>query len=422
MNIWIFNHYAISPASSGGTRHYDLARELVKSGHSVTIFASSFNHFTREEMIFKDTNGDYSHEMLSGVEFIWIRTPSYGGILARLRNIISYSFKSYIYALKVLKKTKPDLVIGSSVHPLAAIVGYKISKRINCLYYFEERDLWPQTFVDFGKVSAKNPLVKLLYKLEEFLYEKADRIIVLFEKAPAYVESKGISKEKVIYIPNGAELNRFKAPRKTNARDQIFKGLENKLKIIYLGSHGIANHLDPIIDLIEMLREDEDIHLLMIGDGPKKEEIRKRVIEKNISNVTFHPSVPKQEVPVLLSEADLSVISMKDSPLYKWGFSMNKLYDYMAAGLPVIMIANPSIVGNLKKVRGIHASQNLKNLTDIIKEYKDDKDKIQSDSKQLKKYVANWYSWEKLSAQLQGIMENDLGCYSRDKVLKTKSN
>ncbi|WP_018708370.1 glycosyltransferase family 4 protein [Siminovitchia fordii] len=414
MNIWIFNHYAISPASSGGTRHYDLARELVKSGHSVTIFASSFNHFTREETIFTDTDENYSHQILNGVEFVWIRTPSYGGIQARVKNILSYSFKSYNYALKVLRNTKPDLVIGSSVHPLAALVGYKISKRINCLYYFEERDLWPQTFVDFGKVSEKNPVVKMLYKLEKYLYTKADRIIVLFDKAPAYVESKGISKEKVVYIPNGAELNRFKTPRQTNARERIFKGLENKFKIIYLGSHGIANHLDPVIDLIEMLREVEDIHLLMVGDGPEKERIRLKAIEKNVRNVSFHSSVPKEDVPGILCEADLSIISMKDSPLYKWGFSMNKLYDYMAAGLPVMMVANPSTVGNFKEVRGIHASQNLNILSKIIMDYKNDRDKMRYDSHQLKNYVSSWYSWEKLSAQLQRVMEADLERYNQN--------
>ncbi|MFD1707481.1 glycosyltransferase family 4 protein [Siminovitchia sediminis] len=407
MNIWIFNHYAISPSSSGGTRHYDLARELVRYGHSVTIFASSFNHFTRKETVFRNSKDNYIHERINGVEFIWIRTPAYGDILSRIKNILSYSLKSYSYALGVLKKANPDLVIGSSVHPLAALIGYKISRKANSLYYFEERDLWPQTFVDFGKLSKNNPLVKLLYKLERFLYLKADRIIVLFEKAPSYIESTGISREKVIYMPNGVDLSRFHKPVESMMK-KVFKGTEGKLKIIYLGSHGIANHLEPVIDLIEMLKGEQDIHLLMIGDGPLKEQIRRKAKEKNLHNVTFHSSVPKEDVPTILSNADLSIISMKDSPLYKWGFSMNKLYDYMAAGLPILMIANPATVGNIKKVEGIHVSQNLDDLCQVIKHYRSDKNKMQHDGNCLKSHVASRYSWEKLAGQLQKIIEKDL--------------
>mgnify|MGYP001232330633 FL=1 len=99
MNIWIFNHYATAPNHVGGTRHYDLARQLIKQGHEVTIFASSFNHLLRKEMI--SYNGEnFKEEYIDGVRYIWIKTPKYGGAILRVKNIISYTIKSYFKAVK----------------------------------------------------------------------------------------------------------------------------------------------------------------------------------------------------------------------------------------------------------------------------------------------------------------------------------
>ncbi|OMP66635.1 glycosyltransferase family 4 protein [Domibacillus epiphyticus] len=407
MNIWIFNHYAIGPGSSGGTRHYDLSKQLIARGHKVTIFASSFNHFTREETIFSNKDGNYVLESINGVDFMWIRTPGYSNSLQRVTNILSYTIKSYSKAIKYAKIDKPDLIIGSSVHPLAALVGYYVSRNEKCLFYFEERDLWPQTFVDFGKISEKNPFAKLLYLLEKFFYKKANRIIVLFDKAKQYVVSKGIDKSKIIYLPNGVDLSNYEQKKELEEIDLMFDGLENKFVVIYLGSHGLANHLDPVIDLFENLNGCSDIHLLMVGNGNEKDRLKQIVKKKQLSNITFKDAITKNKVPSLLAKADLSIISMLDSPLYKWGFSMNKIYDYMAAGLPILMIATPSIAGDFGEIRGVTVSRNLNEIKSKIEHYMTHDIKKQEDSESLKEYVNDHYSWEKLALVLDEFIKKD---------------
>jgi hypothetical protein len=127
MNKWIFNHYAIAPGSSGGTRHYDLAMELVKKGHEVTIFASSFEHQTRKESHIQESNLTYKENNYDGITFIWIKTTPYQkNNWRRIMNILSYSFRTYLLIQKKFKN-RPDFVIGSLMHPLAALLGYIIS-------------------------------------------------------------------------------------------------------------------------------------------------------------------------------------------------------------------------------------------------------------------------------------------------------
>src|SRR5690625_5285478 len=121
--------------------------------------------------------------------------------------MLNYTFKAYLSGKR--NKGNPDVVIGSLAHPLAALIGYFIAKKKKALFYFEERDLWPQSLIDLGKMSKKNPAIIMLGQLEKYLYKKSTRIILLFDKAINYVESKGINRDKVVYLPNGVDFTRF---------------------------------------------------------------------------------------------------------------------------------------------------------------------------------------------------------------------
>lgn len=409
MNIWIYNHYAVSPDTSGGTRHYDLAYELVKRGHSVTIVASSFNHFIKKEMINYDKGTYYAKETINGVRFLWIKTAKYNNSLKRIWNIFDYSLKAYRLSKKELKLEKPDIIIGSSVHPLAAYVGCLLAKKYKTKFYFEERDLWPQTFVDFGKISEKHILTKMLYRFEKKLYNKAKRIIVLFEKAPNYVISKGINESKVIYLPNGVNFNNY-----TNVQiDKSILGLteQHKYKIVYTGSHGTANYLEPLIETANILQNKlniTDIQFILVGNGLLKDKLIEQAQTYSLENITFLDPIPKNKLPQLLGEADLSFISLLDSPLYKWGFSMNKLYDYMASGLPIMMFSTEEVAGNFKNIYGVNLSQSPEQLADdILSKIYDEEYKNQVKIS-ITKYVQENYSWSQLAERLEKIMLRDL--------------
>ena len=70
MRIWILNHHASPPDRPAGTRHYEFGRVLAAQGHDVTIFASSFSHFSRREE--RLSPGERMKvESVDGVRFVW---------------------------------------------------------------------------------------------------------------------------------------------------------------------------------------------------------------------------------------------------------------------------------------------------------------------------------------------------------------
>jgi glycosyltransferase involved in cell wall biosynthesis len=341
MNIWMLNHYAISPDMPGSTRHYEFACEFVKAGHRVTIFASSFNHRLKKDL--KLNKGqNYLTENINGISFTWIRTvPYHINDWHRSINMISYLIRIIPYGLKL--KEKPDVIIASSPHPFAGFAGWFIARIRKAKFLFEVMDLWPQTLIDIAGYNKNNPVVKILFKIEQFLYDKADRIVALMPGAVSYISSKGISADKISYIPLGAnpfnfQNNAIPLSEKLN-QEVAYLRSQNKFLVGYAGAHGIANALDTIIDAAVILQKQgaDNIHFLFVGDGPEKERLVNIAKNNNINNVTFFEPVPKDMVPSLLQTLDIEILTWNKTDMYvKYGISSNKLWDYMMAAKPIV--------------------------------------------------------------------------------------
>ncbi len=333
MNIWIVNHYAVPPNLAGGTRHYTLAKELVRRGHSVTLVASSFDHTARRELHLQ--RGErYKLEDVRGVRFLWLRTPPYAGnTSARVRNMIAFAHQVWRTAThKVLGK--PDVILGSSPHLFAALAAERLAARYAVPFVLEVRDIWPQTLVDLGNFPRYHPFVAMLEGIERYLYRRARRIVTLLPGASGHMEEKGVNPSKVIWIPNGIDLHLI--PNLSN----LWPPRQSEvLTVMYAGAHSLANGLGLVLEAANLLQQDgwaERIRFRLVGDGPEKPALIRRAQELGLVNVSFEHALPKQDVYKLLAEADAFVMVLQNSPLFRWGISPNKLFDYMVSARPVV--------------------------------------------------------------------------------------
>lgn len=328
MNIWIFNHHALPPDIAGGTRHYDIAKEFAKNNHKVTIFASSF-HYAKLTDFRQYNDTFYIEEKINEVNFVWIKTiPYQHNDLKRLKNMLSYNsgIKKYLVSNNI---EKPDVIIGSTVHLFAVNLAYKLSKKYKCAFFAEVRDFWPYTLVALGKMKKTHPLVILFSAMERKLYKKAKKVITLFDNGHLYLE-KFVQKNKIIYIPNSFNtdiLNNLKEKK-------IFDS--KKFNVVYAGTIGLANDVETIVNAAKLI-ENDDIIINIIGEGKEKEKISKYVQDNQIHNIVFHNALKKSELISVLQTANVLWVGMKNSKLYEFGFSFNKIYDYMASARPIIL-------------------------------------------------------------------------------------
>ena len=336
MNIWILNHYAGTPETTPATRPFDLSKELVKRGHSVTIFASSFSHYELVEKVLQPGE-NWKAENYDGVRFIWVKTfPYKGNDWRRVFNMLSYAWRAFWVGKRL--KQKPDVIIGTCVHPLAVLSAYVLSVFKESRFFFEVTDLWPQTLVDMGALSRRNPITWGLRILEKFLYRKAQTIIVLWRYADQYITSLGVSKDKIAWIPHGVDLSRYEALKQ-------YDGASSKtFTIMYLGGHTLSNALEVVLEAARVQQDGgrNNVRFVFVGEGAEKSNLMKLSQHLNLHNIEFRDQVPKNEIYKVMGEADAFILSLRDIPLYKYGISLNKLCDYLASGRPILYVGSSS--------------------------------------------------------------------------------
>lgn len=383
---------------SGGTRHYDFAKELIKRGHSVTIIASSFHYSKYKEMKdYKDK--DYLFEKIDGIDFIWIKTPSYfGNGFSRVKNMLSYFLKVLKYIPKLNLK-KPNIIVGSSVHLFAVYSAYKLSKKYNTPFIMEVRDIWPQTLIDMG-ISRWHPFIILLGVLEEYLYKKADKVISNLPYAYEHIE-KFVSREKFEWISNGVDLSNI---------TYIPKEKNEKFIISYTGAIGIANNLQILLDVAKRLKEKKDIFFRIVGEGAEKEKLKAFVKENNLLNVSIDNSVPKNKVTNILQSSDVLYFNLKDSPVFNYGISSNKLFDYMASGR-VIIFSTKAKNNPIKDANAGYsiAPDDVEVLQKTILEiYNLSQEKRDAIGQKIRKYAEENYSIEVLIDKFEKLLEDEI--------------
>lgn len=331
-NIWILNHYT----SVSGGRHYKFAENLIKRGYNVKVFAASTVHNSDQDMI-TGTN-KYMDKEINGIPFIFIKARDYvGNGKQRMLNMMDYAL-GLMSVSKQFDAEKPDVIYASSVHPLTWVSGYRLAKRYKAKFIAETRDLWPETLVEMGQIGRDSVPAKLLYKLEKFIYKKADRLIFTFKGGKAYIEKIGLDGSKARYINNGVDIDEFNENKNTNKFEDADLDNEDTFKILYTGSMGQANALSCLVEAAQLIQTKgfRDIKIILFGDGYQRPELEKYISDNNIRNVIFKGKVEKKYVPYILSKSNLNVILSQPVSLYQYGVSPNKMFDYFASGKPTL--------------------------------------------------------------------------------------
>ncbi len=324
--VWV-NQYARLPGDAGDSRHFELGRELVRKGWQVTLAASDLD-LKHNRYGYRDGPQDRRRivQRVDGVEAMLLWAYYYQrNDWRRAMNWLTF----YHSVTGLDQCLQADVVIGSSPQLFAAAAGARLARKIGVPFVFEVRDLWPESLVAAG--GRRGPLYWLLERVANTLYARADLIIVLAEGVREYLAERGIPRDKLVFVPNGVDPAMFGGVEPAAARDN-----RDRFTLVYAGAHGPANGLEAVLDAAEQLRDEPRVRFLLVGGGPAKEGLRADARRRGLAAVEFHDPIPKAEIPALFREADAGLMILRDAPLFAFGVSPNKLFDYLAAGLPVV--------------------------------------------------------------------------------------
>lgn len=342
--IWIFNHHACTPQTGPMLRHFYFAEELKKRGYQATVFAANEVHFNSNSI---NTNGRrFIEKNDEGVPFVFVKTAKYkGNSLSRVRNMISF-YKNLFPISNGYAKLygKPDVIIGSSVHPLSCVAGIKIAKKFGIPCIVEIRDLWPEAIFSFGKLKMNSIIGKLLTAGEKWIYDHGDAIIFTKEGDIDHIKemkwdiAQGgkIDLNKCHYINNGVNINKFIDDIEKNHLDDDDL-TDDSFKVVYAGTVRPVNNVDNILNAAAVLNDNSDIKFLIYGAGSELERLKLRIANEGLKNIKLKGFVEKKYIPYILSKSSVSILNYSQTQ-YNWarGNSSNKLFEYMASGKPII--------------------------------------------------------------------------------------
>ncbi|NPD83311.1 glycosyltransferase family 4 protein [Lentimicrobium sp. L6] len=335
MNILVINHYAGSPDLGMEFRPYFMAKEWIAMGHDVTILASNQSHIRAHQ---PEVKKDFEEVILDGIRYVWVKTRPYeGNGVKRVLNIFDFVRKIYSRSKQISKQYQPDIVIASSTYTSDNYAARRIAKLAKAKYAYEVHDLWPLSPIELGGMSRKHPFIMAMQHAEDFAYRHSDIIISMLPKTQDYMKSRGLDLKKWHYVPNGFSVENWNKRQKLNpkTRKSITEIKTKFSKILaYTGTLGLANALDTLLDACHKI--DSSVAVVIVGKGPEKEVLERRIEKENLSNCFILDSVTKNEIPELLSLFDFLFIGLKYQPLFRFGISPNKMIDYMMAAKPVI--------------------------------------------------------------------------------------
>ena len=329
MNILIISKYISVQKYGQNSRSAILAKEFAKKGHNVRVISSDSNHsgnWPRYKSIF-------NYETINEVFYCWIKTYKYkqSASLSRILSWLDFELKLFFYPKRDILTT--DHIIVSSLSLITIVNGLILRRRLKCKLTFEIRDIWPLTMIEEGNYSKSNIFVKILGYVEKIGYKYSDAIVGTMPNLQEHVETI-LNLKKVVYcIPFGVkEESITTVTSDSNAPDFIFPN--DKLVIGYIGSLGISNGMDTFFEVVHQFKLNTKLHFVVLGQGALKQ----RYIEKTKDqiNITFYDYIDTSYVPIFLEKCDLVYFSALKSKVWDFGWSPNKIIDYMMAGKPVL--------------------------------------------------------------------------------------
>lgn len=330
--LFLCQYYPPEPGAPAARTH-EHAREWVRMGHDVTVVCGIPNHpdgvvplTYRDHFVYDELHEDVR------VLRCWFLTAPNQGRIRRSLAFISFMFAALFWALA--RGGRADVVMATSPQLLCGLAGYLVALTKRCPFVLEVRDLWPQQIIDLGVLHNRH-IIKQLYALEWFLYEKAKAVVTVAEAAKRDIVERGIPSEKVYTITNATDLNFFQPkPREGGLRYRY--GWRDLTLVMYIGTHGLSQGLEVVLESAKLLQEQTNLRFVFVGSGAERQALMQRAAAMELTNTEFIPSQPREEMPDFYAAADICLVPLKRRDIFLTNIP-SKMFEIMACGRPMIL-------------------------------------------------------------------------------------
>ncbi|HEY1837497.1 MAG TPA: glycosyltransferase family 4 protein [Rhizomicrobium sp.] len=333
MHILVLSDNFVPEQNAPALRTRDHCRRWVEDGHQVTVITTIPN-FPTGEAQYGYRNRWRQEETIEGIRVVrvWSYLAPNKGTVRRALDFVSFAVSGFLAG----RRESPDVIVATSPQLLTALAGHWLSQALAVPWIFEVRDMWPDSVL---AVDAMNDgaAIRALLRLEDFLYRSASRIVTISDALRELIAQKGVDRNKIGVVYNGIDPHRL-IPREKSPRLLQHFGYDGKFVIGYVGTHGLAQKLETVVNAAKMLESHDDIRFLFVGDGARREALIDMAAKLALSSIEFHGLVTSTTVVEYLALCDAIVVPLKNAALFE-GALPTKIFEAAAMERPIILSA-----------------------------------------------------------------------------------
>ena len=407
MRILYFTQYFPPEVGATQTRAWEMSRYLAEMGHRVTVVTEVPNH--PSGIIPPHYRGRLSERQIAdGIDVLrlWVMASPEKTFRSRMQFYLSYMMMAAIAGS--LLKGRYDLVYATSPPLFVGAAGLFAALVRRIPFLFEVRDLWPESAVALGELSSRRAITAA-EKLEQLLYRRANRVVAVTEGIQHRLMERGVPADKIALIQNGANTDLFAYSSEAGRSCAAKLGLQGKFIALDAGIHGLAQGLETVLYAAELLRDNDDIHFVLVGEGPRKSALIELAARLALNNVTFHSEVPADMMPAYLSAADCAIVPLRDEPLFR-GALPSKMFEAWSCSRPVVLSVAGEAAQALKSAKGgiPVAPEDAREMARAIKFLRENPTEALAMGEAGRRYVERYYSRREQARKLETMLREVL--------------
>src|SRR6266571_1014709 len=383
------------------------AKRLAKRGHQVTVLTTVPNY--PSGIVPPEYRGHLiQEEMLDGVRVVrvWSYTSPNKGFLRRILAQFSFALLAPLLGGKAIGQ--PDMIIVQSPPLFDAIAARLLARWKHCPFIFMVSDLWPESAVQLGALRNR-ALIWIAERLEWSTYQRASLVWAVTEGIRDTLLRRGLAPSRILLLTYGVDTGKFHPLPKAPARAEL--GWDERFTVLYAGTHGLAHGLTTVLDAAEGLQDQSDIHLVLVGDGAEKADLIADARRRGLKNVTFLDPFPHNQMPQLLSAADVCLVHVRRISLFQ-GALPSKMYEVMACARPILLALDGEARRVVEQEAGAALYVEPENpiaLATAIRYLQEHPEQAELLGKRGRAYVKARFDYDQLVAELDTRFEELLG-------------
>lgn len=388
MKVLILHQYFNTPETGGPLRSFYLAKALAEKGITTSVITTH-------------NAGNFRKEIIDGIEVHYLPIP-YSNSFGFFKRVTSFLKFVFSIVKEAGQFRHHDVCYAISTPLTIGLAAIWIKWRYKIPYIFEVGDLWPEAPIQVGIV--RNPILKkILYELERSIYKRAKSIVALSEEIKTAIDKK-VPGKHIDVIPNMADTEFYQPAEKNPELERKFN-VSNKFVLSYIGTFGLANGLEQILDCAESVKHDSNIHFILCGDGARLPALLEYAAQRKLANVSFVTMQDRNGVNDVLNVTDAAFISYQPLPVLETG-SPNKYFDALAAGKMIVVNFGGWINDELEQQQCGIRVHSLNEFTEKISAVMQNKLQLQQMQQHARILAERKYSRKQLSENFVKIFSN----------------